>query len=401
MKQSKYSKNDLFYKCGKYKEADWGKKRGIYPYFHPNESGPDPVMIMDGKPVINIGSNNYLGLTHDPRVVEAANKATIKYGTGCSGSPFLNGTLDIHIKLQEKIADFMGREAAIIFSTGFLANLGTISTIVQRGETIYCDKEDHASIIDGARMAFGDVKKFNHNDYEDLQRILEQSDNNKGKLIVVDGVYSMGGDIADLESLVKIAKKYNARTMVDEAHAIGVFGKKGRGVVEELGYEDDIDIIMGTFSKSLAAQGGFIVADYKVIDYIKHHSRALIFSASLLPSAVAAVDKAIDIIREEPERMKKVRDIGERMKIAIANLGFEVGNTQSPIVPIIVGSRYKTLEFHQTLLRYGLYANPVIEPAAPKNKCLIRTSYMATHTDEQLEQVLERLEKAGKKFGII
>ncbi|HDD44024.1 MAG TPA: pyridoxal phosphate-dependent aminotransferase family protein [Candidatus Desulfofervidus auxilii] len=392
---------DLFEKCYAFKEADIAREQGYYPYFHPIESGQGTKIIIDGKEMINIGSNNYLGLTSHPKLKEYAINAIKKYGTGCTGSRFLNGTLDYHIKLEEKLADFMGREAALMFSTGYQTNLGTISALIGKDDEVYIDREDHASIVDGCRMSFGKIVKYKHNDYKDLERILEKNNKDCGKLIVVDGLYSMGGDFADLDNLVPVAKKYNMKIMVDEAHSMGVYGKHGRGVTEELGYEEEVDLVMGTFSKSFASIGGFIAGKYKIIDYIKHKARSLIFSASLPPASLGVIEGALEIIQNEPERRERLLKIAERMRNEYKNLGFNIGNSVSPVIPIIIGDDYKTFKFWMLLGEYGVYANPVVSPAVPPNMSLIRTSYTATHTDEELDRILEAMKKAGKEAGII
>lgn len=393
---------DLFEKCYSFVEADQARKEGYYPFFHPIESGQGTRIMIDGKEMINIGSNNYLGLTNHPLVKEYARKALDKYGSGCTGSRFLNGTLDYHNILEEKLAAFMKKEATLMFSTGYQTNLGAISALIGKDDLVYIDRDDHASIVDGCRMSFGKVVKFLHNDHKDLHRLLSTNfKNNTGKLLVVDGVYSMGGDYADLRNFVPICKEYGVRIMVDEAHSMGVFGQFGRGICEELGVENDVDIIMGTFSKSFASIGGFLAGDYKIIDYIKHKARSLIFSASMPPAALGAVEGALFIIQNEPERRTRLRDIAEYMKKEYRLLGLDVGETQSPVIPIIVGDELKTFHFWQLLNKYGIYANPVVSPAVPPNMSLIRTSYIATHSDQELNMVLEAVKKAGREAKII
>jgi 8-amino-7-oxononanoate synthase len=347
-----------------------------------------------------IGSNNYLGLTNHPKVKEAAIDAIKKYGTGCAGSRFLNGTLDIHVKLEEKLARFIRKEAALIFSTGFQVNLGVISALVCKDDIVIIDKMDHASIIDGCRLSFGEVKKFRHNDLADLERILKDYED-KGKLIVVDGVFSMEGDIANLPEIVTIAKKYSARVMVDDAHGIGVLGKTGRGTAEHFGIEDEVDLIMGTYSKSLASIGGFIAGSTDVIHYIKHLARSLIFSASPPPASVASVSAALDIIENEPERRETLWKNTIKMFKGFKNLGFHVGPSQTPIIPIVVGEDEKAFTMAMMLQEEGVFANVAVSPAVPNGKALIRTSYMATHTDEHLDKVLAAFKKVGKALGII
>ncbi len=348
-----------------------------------------------------IGSNNYLGLTSHPQVKQAAIDAIKIYGSGCTGSRFLNGTLDIHEELERRLAQFMNKEVALVFSTGFQTNLGTISALVNKGDYIIMDRSDHASIVDGCRLSFGKVLKFRHSNMSDLKRVLSSLPKNSGKLIIVDGVFSMEGDIAKLPDIVDLAKKYHARVMVDDAHSIGVLGENGRGTAEHFNLEDDVDIIMGTFSKSFASIGGFIVGSEEVIHYVKHFSRALIFSASPPPSAVATVSKALDIIIAEPKRRKRLWQITHRMHKGFRELGFDIGDTETPIIPIMVGENLKTFKFWKMLFDQGLFANTAISPAVPPKTARIRTSYTATHTDAQMDKVLEVFEKVGKKMGVI
>jgi 8-amino-7-oxononanoate synthase len=392
---------DIFDKCYNFTDAEEVKEMGIYPYFRAISSGQDTEVMVDGKKMIMIGSNNYLGLTSHPKVKEATLEAVKKYGSGCSGSRFLNGTLDIHEELERRLAEFMRKEAAQVFSTGFLTNLGTISTLVNRKDHVIIDRSDHASIVDACRLSFGNVIKFKHNDMSDLKRVLSSCENKAGKLIVVDGVFSMEGDIANLPEIVSLAKQYNARVMVDDAHAIGVLGEHGRGTAEYFKLEDEVDIVMGTFSKSFASIGGFIVASERVINYIRHFSRALIFSASPPPAAVAACLAALDIIKSEPERRERLWEITRRMHKEFKTLGFNIGNSQTPIIPIYIGDDIKTFRFWKMLSDEGIFTNPIISPAVSPGSQLLRTSYTATHTDEQLDKVLEVFEKVGKKMGVI
>ncbi|HKZ22644.1 MAG TPA: aminotransferase class I/II-fold pyridoxal phosphate-dependent enzyme [candidate division Zixibacteria bacterium] len=392
---------DLFDKCKKFTTAREVMAMGLYPYFHPLSSGQDTGVVIDGLPMIMIGSNNYLGLTSHPEVKKAAIEAVEKYGSGCSGSRFLNGTLDIHVELEEKLAKFMYKEAALVYSTGFQTNLGTISTLVGKREYIITDRANHASIFDGCRLAFGETVKFKHNNMADLKRVLAVCGKNTGKLIVVDGVFSMEGEIVDLPEIVDLAKKYKARIMVDDAHGIGVLGENGRGTAEHFGLEDEVDIVMGTFSKSFASLGGFIAAKEEVIHYTKHFSRELIFSASMPPAAVAATIKALEIIQREPQRRKRLWELTHRMHKGYKELGFDIGHTQTPVIPIIIGEDLKTFQFWKMLFENGIFANPIISPAVPKGRALIRTSYTATHTDEQMDKVLEVFECVGKKMGVI
>ena len=392
---------DLFEKCKRFTEAKKVMATGYYPFFIPISSGQDTQVTVRGKEMIMIGSNNYLGLTSHPEVKQAAIDAIKIYGSGCTGSRFLNGTLDIHEDLERKLAQFMNKESALVFSTGFQTNLGTISALVNKGEYIITDRSDHASIVDGCRLSFGKVLKFRHNNMSDLKRVLSTCPKHSGKLIVIDGVFSMEGDIAKLPDIVELAKKYHARVMVDDAHSIGVLGKNGRGTAEHYNLEDEVDIIMGTFSKSFASIGGFIAAKEEVIHYIKHFSRALIFSASPPPAAVATVSKALDIIIAEPERRERLWQIARKMHEGYRALGFDIGDTETPIIPILIGENMKTFKFWKLLFDEGIFANTAISPAVPPGTARIRTSYTATHTDDQMNRVLEVFEKVGKKMGVI
>jgi 8-amino-7-oxononanoate synthase len=391
---------DIFEKCSKFTAAREAIAAGIYPYFRVIESAQDPEVIVEGRKMVMIGSNNYLGLTNHPRVKEAAIEAIRKYGSGCAGSRFLNGTLDIHVKLEEKLARFIRKESALVFSTGFQTNLGVISALAGKDDVVLIDKMDHASIIDGCRLSFSEVKKFRHNDMEDLERLLQQN-NGKGKLIVVDGVFSMEGDIADLPNIARLARKYGARLMVDDAHGIGVLGKTGRGTAEHFGLEDEVDLIMGTYSKSLASIGGFIAASEDVVHYVKHFARSLIFSASPPPASVASVSTAIDIIEEEPQRRERLWYNTNKMLNGLRSLGFDTGKSETPVIPVIVGADQKAFTMARMLHDKGIFANVAVSPAVPTDMALIRTSYMATHTDEQLDRVLKAFEEVGKVLGII
>ncbi len=392
---------DIFEKCAKFVEADEVKEQGLYPYFRPIASAEDTEVTIEGKRVLMFGSNNYLGLTVHPKVKEAAQKAIEKYGTGTCGSRFLNGTLEIHLELERKLADFMRKERALVFSTGYQTNLGTISALAGKEDVIITDKWDHASIIDGTRLSFGEIRRFKHNDMNDLERVLKSIPENKGKLIVVDGLFSMEGDIADLPGIVELAKKYGARVMVDDAHAIGVLGKNGRGTAEHYGLEDEVDLVMGTFSKSFASLGGFIAGKEYVINFIQHFARSLIFSASMPPANVAAVSAALDIIKNEPERRQKLWDNTKRMLDGLRGMGYDTGLSETPVIPVIIGDDMKTFMFWRALLDNGVYVNPVISPAVPPGRQLLRISMMATHTDEQIDRALEVFEKLGKKFEVI
>ncbi len=391
---------DIFEKCYRFTTAKEIIDAGVYPYFRTIESAQDPEVIVGGRKMIMIGSNNYLGLTNHPRVKEAAIEALRKYGSGCAGSRFLNGTLDIHVELEKKLARFTRKEAALIFSTGFQTNLGVISAIAGKDDVVFIDKMDHASIIDGCRLSFSETKKFRHNDIEDLKRLLQQY-GDKGKLIVIDGVFSMEGDIVNLPEIVKLAKQYGAKIMVDDAHGIGVLGKTGRGTAEYFGLEDDIDLIMGTYSKSLASIGGFIAASKEVIHYIKHISRPLMFSASPPPASVASVNAAIDILEEEPERRERLWHNTNKMLHGFKAMGFNTGLSSTPIVPVMVYDDQKAFTMAKVLHDKGIFANVAVSPAVPNGKALIRTSYMATHSDEQLDIVLDAFKEVGKTLGII
>lgn len=384
---------DIFEKCFNFTEAKEAIEAGIYPYFNALDSGQDTEVIIGGKRVIMIGSNNYLGLTSDPRVKAAAIKATEKYGVGCSGSRFLNGTLTLHIELEKRLAKFVNKEKALIFSTGFQTNLGVLSSVVTHNDYIISDRQNHASIVDGCRLSFAKLLKFKHNDMEDLERILNNIPEKNGKLIVVDGVFSMEGDIANLPEIVRLARKYGARVMVDDAHGLGVMGKHGRGTAEHFGLEDEVDIIMSTFSKSLASLGGFIAAKEEVIEYVKHSSRPFIFSASIPPSNTAAAMEALSILEQEPERVQRLWDNANFMKEGFKKLGLSIGDSQTPIIPIPIGEDYETFIITMRLLQEGVFVNPVVSPAVEKGHSLLRTSYTSTHTREQLEYALEAFER--------
>jgi 8-amino-7-oxononanoate synthase len=392
---------DIFEKCYKFRDADVVKEAGLYLYFRTISSAQDPVVTIEGKPVLMLGSNNYLGLTNHPEVKRAAQDAIAKYGTGCAGSRFLNGTLDIHIQLEEKLAAFMNKPAAVTFSTGFQVNLGVISCLVERGDVVYLDKLDHACIIDGARLGFGSVVKFNHNDIEDLGRRLKVHDARKAALVVVDGVFSMEGDVIDLPALVKVARAHSCRVMVDDAHGIGVFGANGRGIAEHFGLEDEVDLIMGTFSKSLASVGGFVAGDERVINWIKHRARSLMFSAAPPPASVAAVLKAVEIIEREPERRERLWENTRFMAEGLRTLGFDTGDSASPVIPVLAGEDTLAFVMAKRLQEEGVFVNPIVSPAVPPGRAMLRTSYMATHTREHLERALEAFAKVGREVGVI
>jgi 8-amino-7-oxononanoate synthase len=377
------------------------EKMGLYPFFRMIESDQDTVVRMGGKEVLMFGSNSYLGLTTHPGIKEAAKKAIDKYGTGCAGSRFLNGTLDLHIELENKLAEFVHKDAALVFSTGFQVNLGVIPTVTGRNDYILIDELDHASIYEAVRLSFAKVVKYRHNDMISLERQLKRCEPGRVKLIVVDGIFSMDGDIVKLPELVKLADRYGASVMVDDAHAIGVIGEKGSGTASHFGLTNKVDLIMGTFSKSLAALGGFIASDFETINYIKHHSRSLIFSASITPASAATVLAALEIVKNEPERIKHLWDITWYALENFKRLGFDTGVSQTPIIPLYIRDNMKTLRLTKYLLDEGVFVNPVVSPAVSKDNTLIRFSLMATHTKEQVDFALEKFEKAGKKLRII
>jgi 8-amino-7-oxononanoate synthase len=391
---------DLFDKCLKWTAAKELMQTGFYPFFMPLDDTEGTEVTIGEKRLIMIGSNNYLGLTTHPRVRDASIEATRQFGTSCTGSRFLNGTLAWHLDLEQRLAEYMEKEAALVFSTGYQTNVGTISALIGRGDYVITDKDDHASIVDGCRLSYGTMKRFRHNDMKDLDRVLSKLPQEACKLVVVDGVFSMGGDIAPLQDIIPLCKKHNARLMVDDAHSVGVLGG-GKGTAVHQGVNQDVDLIMGTFSKSFASLGGFIAGSEPVIHYIQHHARSLIFSASMPPGNVAAVSAALDVMIEEPELIQRVNAIGETMRNEFNAMGFNTGSSQTPIVPIIIGDMHATFLTWRLLFEAGLYTNPVIPPAVPPNLALLRTSYMATHTDEQLDLVLERFERVGKMTGLI
>ena len=377
------------------------EKMGIYPFFRMIESDQDTVVKIKGKEVLMFGSNSYMGLTNHPKIKEACKKAIDKYGSGCAGSRFLNGTLDIHIELENKLAEFVNKDATLVYSTGFQVNIGVIPTVTGRNDYILIDEMDHASIIEATRLAFAKVMKYRHNDMVALERLLKRSEPNRIKLIVVDGVFSMDGDIVDLPGIVKLAEKYEATVMVDDAHAIGVIGEQGSGTASHFGLTDKVDLIMGTFSKSLASLGGFIASDFETINYIKHHSRSLMFSASITPASAAAVLAALEIIKSEPERMEKLWDVTHYAIDNFRRLGFDIGQTQTPIIPLYIRDNILTLKLVRMLMDEGVFVNPVVSPAVSKDDTLIRFSLMATHTKEQIDVALEKITRLSKKLGII
>ncbi|MCF7885602.1 MAG: aminotransferase class I/II-fold pyridoxal phosphate-dependent enzyme [Candidatus Marinimicrobia bacterium] len=392
---------DLFKKCVEYDEPEKVKEQGCYPYFIPFSGGDDNVMEYNGDEKIMIGSNSYLGLTHHPRVVKAAKKATEEYGTGRTGSRFLNGTLDIHEEFEQELADFIGKEDALVFSAGYLVNLGVISSLLGRKDYLILDRLDHASIVDGSLLSRANILRYQHNDMQELEEKLQQVPEDAAAMIVVDGVFSMEGSIAKLPEISKLAKKYGHRLMVDDAHAIGVVGPQGRGTAAHFGITEEVDLVMGTFSKSFAAIGGFIAGDKDVVDYIKHQARPFIFTASLPPSVVASTREALKIIIEDDDRRKRLWEISKYMRENFQKLGFNTSVSETPVIPVIVGSNEKTFLLWKRLFDDGIYTNAVVSPAVPSNSARLRTSYIATHTDEQLDYVLEKFEKNGKELGII
>lgn len=380
---------DLFTKCFQYTDVEEARAQNIYPYFHALQSKQDIEVVMEGKRRIMLGSNNYLGLTVHPDIIAAGMDAMQQYGSGCSGSRFLNGTLQMHLELEAELADFLGKEAAVTFSTGFQSNLGIISALVGRGDYVICDRENHASIYDGCRLSFGKMLRYKHNDMEELERVLQHIPDSAGKLIVTDGVFSMGGDIANLPEIVSLAKKYGARTMVDDAHGLGVIGNGGRGTADYFGLADQVDIFMGTFSKSLASLGGYMVADEAVVEYVRHMSRPFIFSASIPPSNCAAALSALRYLRAHPERVSQLAHVSQYVRRGMKQRGIPIRPSETPIVPIYTHSIYDTLVIAKELYEAGVYVNPVLPPATPPAECLLRTSYMATHTESILDEAMD------------
>jgi len=397
---------DIFEKCFTWEEAEAAREKGLYPYFIPIQESRGTRVVMEGKELIMAGSNNYLGLSWDPRVIEAAIAATRKWGTSCSGSRFLNGTLSLHEKLEDRLAHFVGRERALCFSTGYQTNLGAISALVGKDEHIYSDKLNHASIMDGIFLAAGmrgkvRVHRFLHNNMESLEKFLSEESRDAPKLVVTDGVFSMEGDIVKLPRMRELCLKYGARLYLDEAHALGVLGKTGRGTEEHFGVTNHADVLMCTFSKSFGSLGGFVAGEDDVIDYIRHMARPLIFSASMPPATIASVDACLEIIEKEPERVHRLQAIGRKMVAGFKSLGFDVGSAETPIVPLRIGDMEKTLLLWRALFDGGVFTNPVLSPAVPPDSTLIRTSYMAIHTDAELDRILEVAGAAGRKLGII
>jgi 8-amino-7-oxononanoate synthase len=390
---------DIFEKCMNYTTAREAIEGGYYPYFLPLTENEGTEAVFRGHRLIMCGSNNYLGLTTHPEVRQAAVDAIQRYGTSCTGSRFLNGTIELHEQLEKEIAEWVGKEAALVFSTGMQTNLGTISALVSREDVVILDKQDHASIVDGAKLSWGKTVRFRHNDLTDLERVLRAA-GEAGKLVVVDGLYSMEGDIAPLPGIIPLCKKYGARLMVDDAHATGVLGG-GHGTAAHFNMTGDVDLIMSTFSKSFASLGGFIAGDDDIVHFIKHHARAMIFSASIPPANAAAALAALHVMKAEPERIQRVNDVAAHMRTEYRRLGFDIGKSESPVIPILIGDDMRTLAIWKALFDAGIFVNPVISPAVPEGRQLLRTSYMATHTDEQMSRVLEVFEKVGKQVGLI
>jgi len=388
-------------KIALFKDAEMARKTGLYPYFRPIESGQDTEVMIDGQRVLMFGSNSYLGLTSHPKIKEASKKAIDKYGTGCAGSRFLNGTLDIHIELENRLAKYVGKEASVLFSTGFQVNLGVLSSITGRNDYLILDEYDHASLIDGSRLSFSRVIKYAHNDMADLRRKLSILPEEAVKLIAVDGIFSMEGDIVKLPEIVELAEEFGANIMVDDAHSLGVIGVNGAGTASHFGLTDDVDLIMGTFSKSLASLGGFIASDFATIDYLKHRARSLMFSASMPPGAVASVIAALDIIEAEPERIAKLWENTNYAHKLLIDEGFDLGPTESPILPIYVRDNEKTFLVTKHLQNSGVFVNPVVSPAVPSDSSLLRFSLMATHTFSQIEEAIDKITKAFKDVGVI
>ena len=390
----------LFDKCKNFTKAREVQAAGLYPYFKPISQSEDTVVVIEGQQRIMMGSNNYLGLTHHPAVLEASRDALQRYGSGCTGSRFLNGTLDLHETLEARLASFCGKEAALVLSTGYQANLGLISCLVGRGDVVLIDKLDHASIVDGAKMSFGQTERFAHGNLEQLDALLEKHAN-RGTMVIVDGVYSMEGDIADLPALIALVQPHGAALAVDDAHAIGVLGPHGDGTAAHFGVVADVDVIVGTFSKSLASIGGFIAGSEEVIHYLKHRSRPLIFSAALPPANTAGVLAALEVMIREPERRELLWNNTHRLQEGLKHLGFDIGPSTTPIVPVLIGPLEGTFVFWRKLFDAGVFTNPVVPPAVQPSECRLRTSLMATHTDDQIDFVLDNFAKLGKEAGII
>lgn len=391
----------LFEKCRRFTRAREVQASGYYPYFVPIEQSFDTEVIIGGERKVMVGSNNYLGLTHHPKVLEAAAAALRRYGSGCTGSRFLNGTLDLHERLEERLAAFMGKEAALVFSTGYQTNLGVLATLIGRGDYAFLDKLDHACIVDGARLSYGTIERYGHGDFASLERMLAETPEGAGKLIVTDGVFSMEGNIVDLPALVELAERYGAEVMVDDAHAIGVLGEHGGGTAQHFGMVDRVSLITATFSKSFASIGGVVAGSEEVIHYLKHHARSLIFSASMPPASVATVLAALDVIEQEPERREALWRNTRRMQEGLRSLGYDIGGSETPIVPVLIGELEETFVFWKELFDAGVFTNPVTPPAVPANSCRLRISLMATHTDDQIDFVLDAFSRVGRTMAVI
>jgi 8-amino-7-oxononanoate synthase len=391
----------LFEKCYGFTTAREVEAAGLYPYFRAIEESRDTDVVVEGQPKVMVGSNNYLGLTHHPRVLEAAGAAMRRYGSGCTGSRFLNGTLDLHRQLETELAEFLKKESALVFSTGFQTNLGVIAALVARNDHLFSDKLNHASIVDGARLAFGTTHRYAHSDMEALDRELRRVPDDAGKLIVTDGIFSMEGDIADLPAITSLAEVHGAKVLVDDAHGFGVLGKRGAGTAEHFGLEDQVDLIVTTFSKSLASIGGVVAGPEPVIHYLKHHARPLIFSASMPPAAVATVLAALDVLRTEPERLDALWRNTRRMQEGLTDLGYDIGVSETPIIPVVIGEVDRMLGFWKELFDAGVFTNPVTPPAVPPHSCRLRISLMATHTDDHIDQVLDAFASVGRRMAVI
>lgn len=393
--------NDIFAKAYDFTKAEEIKEQGLYPYFKPLQATDGTTVQIDGREVIMAGSNNYLGLTNDPRVIEAACDVIKVYGTGCTGSRYLNGTLDLHLELEEKLADFMNKDGCVLFSTGYQTNEGAIQTIAGRRDVIFSDKDNHACIVSGTLVSNAKTMRYQHNNMEQLEKLLERADEEAGKIIVSDGVFSMSGTVAKVDKLVELKERFGARLYLDDAHAIGVVGDGGRGSASTYGLMDEVDLISGTFSKSFASLGGFLVGDHQVIEYIRHHSPAHIFSASMPPANVATVLKALEILKEETWRLDRLEEISDYMRNSLRDMGFNVWSSQTPIIPVVIGEMIDCFQFWKGLFEAGVYVNAVVPPGVPRGQSLVRTSYMATHTDEHLDRILEAFRKVGLEQGII
>ncbi|HET7230302.1 MAG TPA: aminotransferase class I/II-fold pyridoxal phosphate-dependent enzyme [Longimicrobium sp.] len=390
---------DIFAKCGRYTAAREMIDRGLYPYFQPIESSEDTEVVIRGQRLIMVGSNNYLGLTHHPYVLEKAREALYRYGSGCTGSRFLNGTLDLHEELERRLAALMGSESALVFSTGYQTNLGVISALVTRGAVVVHDRLNHASLLDGAQLASGELVRYAHNDMAALRRALERNADANGILISTDGVFSMEGNIVDLPTVLDLAEEFGARILVDDAHSVGVLGEHGGGTAEHFGVQERVDLTMATFSKSFASIGGAVAGPEEVIHYLKHHARPLIFSASMPPSAVATVLACLDVMEAEPERRRTLWSNAEYLRSGLTSLGFDTGVSETPIIPVTTGDIEHTFVFWRELFDAGVFTNPVLPPAVPESACRLRTSVMATHTTDQLDKVLDAFARVGRKLG--